>query len=545
MPKPLSEFSPAPLFHLYGRGTSSSNIHWVDVSLPKSSDGILREVYTTPDAVVSLLTPGFGQKQICSNEPEKNCLRIRFSHPILEFNSTEKPIIPLSDLASCDNKWQQWQKQVSGKIIFLQLTELKEMVDSHITASTIHSPDYPLTSGSLWLLDGIESALHQDNFISPPLLHSLLLIFFFTLLSSFFFAFIRIHISIPALIIIPLSVTAIISSVSENILWPITALAVAIIAPMLFIMLIRIAMGERRARIVTRLIPPQVRSWLLSQGGGYSVNARKVFATVLISDLQGFTDITSVLNDPKQILQLMNSYLGEVTTGLQEKHDAWLEAYVADMVCYYWPQVKDKSSIETLRSNAVGAMTDLYQNQQYFFSRIKFFMHGQTSQEQLAIIRKKIDAGIALTEGHVIMGELGPAKGIRKFGVLGDPLNLASRIEGLSRFFNARMLITVEFVETCRQLGLPVRRLVNVQVKGRTEPVMIYAVSLADNPDYSQTYIKQWQHWLNEFEQKDNIPEENSEIPRKVWQQDIATYTQWHKDGYWDNKRNCFTLSFK
>ncbi len=102
-------------------------------------------------------------------------------------------------------------------------------------------------------------------------------------------------------------------------------------------------------------------------------------------------------------------------------------------------------------------------------------------------------AGIGITSGSVVMGGLGPknqGKGVKKFGILGDPLNLAAIIEDLTRFFNAEIILTEELVFDAQKAEFKVRRLGRMRVKGRIDSVTIFALGYANDPRSSDDNIQ-------------------------------------------------------
>jgi adenylate cyclase len=121
------------------------------------------------------------------------------------------------------------------------------------------------------------------------------------------------------------------------------------------------------------------------------------------------------------------------------------------------------------------------------------------------------------------MGDLGPDQGVRKFGILGDPLILAARQESLTRFFNTEVIISGDFVITAEQVGFVVRRLAKVIVKGRNKAEDIYALGYADDPRFSEFEVQGWGNWINAVEQRNSVKQDCPEI----YHQDKKTIEQW------------------
>jgi adenylate cyclase len=210
---------------------------------------------------------------------------------------------------------------------------------------------------------------------------------------------------------------------------------------------------------------------------------------------------------------------------LQDKYHGWLEAYVGDMVCYYWPFSEDNK--EEVFQNALQAAIELSALQQNFFASVSSRYADKFEPEVLTKITKTINAGVALTSGLVVMGDLGPKNGVRKFGILGDPLNLVSRIEGLTRLFNCEIIITEELTKTIEHASNASRRLGFICVKGRIEPVMLYAIGNNNDERFSQENIFAWEKWLAEIEQQHKT---NLWCP-EIYFKDKSTIENWYRRG--------------
>ena len=193
-------------------------------------------------------------------------------------------------------------------------------------------------------------------------------------------------------------------------------------------------------------------------------------------------------------------------------------------------------------------MIELSQLQKKFFSDLLHYYKGVLDDAKLHNIQLIMDAGIGLSAGEVVMGDLGPKQGVRKFGILGDPMNLTSRIEALTRYFSTQIIIPEIFLEVSQQLGLPTRRLGCFRVKGRNEPISIYALGTKDDSRFQTDVVKAWENWLVALEddsfdsrlidQEDLIDNLTLSCPQ-IFQKDCSTLIKWRyqgllKEGIWN-----------
>lgn len=177
--------------------------------------------------------------------------------------------------------------------------------------------------------------------------------------------------------------------------------------------------------------------------------------TVLFSDIRGFTTISEKLS-PEKMVALLNEYLTAMTDIVFE-HKGYLDKYIGDaiMVVYGAPLPQADHSLEACLT-ALDMMAELKKLQQKWES------------EGLPII----DIGIGINTGQMVIGNMGSKRRFN-YTVMGDSVNLASRLEGLNKNYSSHIIISEKVYNNvsntliCRELG-------TVTVKGKTEPSKIY-----------------------------------------------------------------------
>lgn len=498
---------------------------WMDMSTNHAAL-VLSRLYDTEKTARSIAANG---NELCDrNIP---CRRIRLSYPVFRTQSMdEKQVLPISKLASCDiNLARQEALKLKGKVVILQMTAPTEATDALITPmATAWLGPHVLTPGAQYIVDAIETLLNQDHPQEP---HAILkyLIFLTAAVASVWLGAYYPHsylwIGGGAMAIVLIALCFIIPTIQ---LWPVTTPILIFLCGSAEVLTAHLILGFREGRLISLYMPKQVHNLLSDLKGNESFRNRRRQVIVLMSDLSGYATVTEILKEPRHILQLMNDYLSDTSFVLQDKYQGWLESYVGDMVCYYWPY-NQTSEINAFRNALQGAM-ELSQLQKRFFASVRDRYQHQFDESALLKVGRIINAGIGLSSGVVVMGDLGPKHGVKKFGILGDPMNLTSRIESLTRCFNTEIIVTEKFLAAAESLQYRVRRLGSICVKGRNAPEELYAVGFIDDPRFSEGKIKAWERWLTELEQH-----RKSDLTcPEIFSRDQTTLLQWQARGLMD-----------
>jgi len=393
-----------------------------------------------------------------------------------------------------------------------------------------------MTPGAQYLIDAIETIINQDSPQPPVDSVKIILFIFVALISVMAAVFFRQMglLLVGVIIFVSLGVLCFFNPVIQW--WPVTASLLIYLSAAGQIVTLRLIVGTKEGKLLKRYIPAQVIDALMSLKIDESYKQRRSKVVVLMSDLAGYTTVTGLLKEPGLVLKLMNDYLNETSYVLQKKYDGVLEAYVGDMVCYYW-EVTSQQKPEEVYEKALLAANELRELQKVFFTSLQQRYKDKIDKQSLQGIADIIDAGIGITSGDVVMGDLGPelGDGNKKFGILGDPLNLAARIEGLTRLFNTDIIIAGDFLNAVETAGLSIRRLGSIQVKGRMLPETLYALGMSDDPAFQVDNIIQWESWLQEVESK---TESTVNCP-VCYSKDQKTISEWlnhgllRDDGVW------------
>jgi adenylate cyclase len=177
--------------------------------------------------------------------------------------------------------------------------------------------------------------------------------------------------------------------------------------------------------------------------------------TVMFSDIRDFTTMSEGLT-ADELVHLLNEYLGAMTDALFRNYGT-LDKYIGDAVMAFWgsPYPQDDHAFRAC-SCALEMIRCL-----------EGLNHKWESEG-----RKRISIGIGLNTGPVNVGNMGSSKRLA-WTVMGDNVNLASRLEGMTKQYRSRIVISeatyreVQHQFVCRDLD-------RIRVKGKLQPVEIY-----------------------------------------------------------------------
>jgi adenylate cyclase len=186
--------------------------------------------------------------------------------------------------------------------------------------------------------------------------------------------------------------------------------------------------------------------------------------TVLFSDIRGFTTISERLT-PEQLAKLINEYLTPMTNIVFE-HGGTLDKYIGDALMAIWgaPVQQDDHALRCCKA-AMGMMRELKVLQE------RWRMEGRDYPP--------IDVGIGINSGPMVVGNMGADQRF-DYTVLGDNVNLASRLEGTNKDYQSHVIISESTYLLCKD-QVAARELGAVRVKGKREPVRIYEL-MDDKP---------------------------------------------------------------
>jgi adenylate cyclase len=191
--------------------------------------------------------------------------------------------------------------------------------------------------------------------------------------------------------------------------------------------------------------------------GKVALGGESLKVTILFTDIRGFTTISERM-DPQQLVGLLNEYFTEMVSIVMQE-DGVVDKYIGDaiMAVFGAPVPKPEDPVNAVRA-AVRMRRALEQ------------LNARLVERGLPLLR----TGIGIHTGEVVAGNIGSDKRM-EYTVIGDPVNLASRLETSTKELGVNVLISEDTYELTKD-AIEARPVREITVKGRAQPVMTYEV---------------------------------------------------------------------
>jgi class 3 adenylate cyclase/CHASE2 domain-containing sensor protein len=202
-------------------------------------------------------------------------------------------------------------------------------------------------------------------------------------------------------------------------------------------------------------LAPQIIERMMASNKPPALGGEMRNVSVFFSDVAGFSSIAEKLN-PTDLVALMNEYLSAMTDVIQE-HGGFVDKYIGDaIVAIFGAPLDDPDHA----ANAVRAALRCQE-------RLR-----ELSQSQAPLQQRIIAQRIGLNSGDALVGNIGSRQRFN-YTVMGDVVNLASRLEGANKYFGTAILVSESTYKLARA-ACTWREIDTVRVLGRVEPVTVY-----------------------------------------------------------------------
>lgn len=216
--------------------------------------------------------------------------------------------------------------------------------------------------------------------------------------------------------------------------------------------------ATRSKRQITKLfgqyVPPELAAEMSRNPAHYTMEGQSREMTVLFSDIRGFTNFSEKL-PPAELAEVLNAYLSTMTRIVQQ-HRGTIDKYIGDAIMAFWNAPVDLADHAT---RAVDTALDMQA------------ALPQLNREFAARGWPEVKIGVGVNTGRMSVGNMG-SEFRMSYTVMGDAVNLGSRLEGITKQYGVGILVTQPTVEAD-----PVHafmKIDDVRVKGKETPVAIY-----------------------------------------------------------------------
>ena len=218
---------------------------------------------------------------------------------------------------------------------------------------------------------------------------------------------------------------------------------------------------ERIRETFGKYVDPRVVQGLI-EGPTLGVEGQRRVMTVLFCDIKGFTGVSEGMT-PAGLVKVMNRYFSTMSTPIRT-HRGIIDKYIGDAIMAYWgpPFTEAAEHAELACSTAI----DMLQRVAPLQAEIPELLG-------LRSLQLPIDLRIGIATGEVLVGSIG-SELMMSYTVMGDPVNLASRLEGANKLYGTRILVSEETIEATKTVDA--REIDRIVLLGQSQPQTVFEI---------------------------------------------------------------------
>ncbi|MCK9272679.1 adenylate/guanylate cyclase domain-containing protein [Candidatus Gracilibacteria bacterium] len=207
--------------------------------------------------------------------------------------------------------------------------------------------------------------------------------------------------------------------------------------------------------------------------------SKEKIVSILFLDIEGFTDISEKIKNT-ELLKIINTIFSSFNDVIL-KNNGVINKYIGDSIMVFWGEPLEISNHAYLACKTGLAL--------------------KKSLEKInESIHQKINIRIGINTGKVIIGSIGD-ENFSDYTIIGDNVNLASRLEGINKYYNTRLIISGNTYDIVKD-DFITRELDNIRVKGKTEGVRIYELLGEKNKEIDNVFLSNHEKALSLYYQK-------------------------------------------
>ena len=212
---------------------------------------------------------------------------------------------------------------------------------------------------------------------------------------------------------------------------------------------------RRYRRTLTKYLSPQLVETIMQDFSWENLRAEKRTLTVLFSDIRGFTSISEKLS-PEAVVRTLNEHLNMMVS-IIFKHGGTLDKFVGDCVMAFWGAPLPQPNHAELAARAALEMIEGLE---------------KLNQKWQSEGRPILKIGVGINTGEMLFGNIGSEQRM-DFTVIGDSVNLGSRLESATKELHASIVISDATYQWIRDRA-EVRPLGEISVKGKEHKIVVY-----------------------------------------------------------------------
>jgi adenylate cyclase len=229
-------------------------------------------------------------------------------------------------------------------------------------------------------------------------------------------------------------------------------------------------------------VPPELVDQMATDPEKYTMEPKAAELTIMFADVRGFTSISEALR-PEELREYINQYLTDMSGIIRSKYNGTLDKYIGDAIMAFWGAPVDDPD-----HARKGVLAALEMQKECEVLNAKFVARGWPA----------LRIGVGLNSGNVRVGDMG-SQVRRAYTVMGDAVNVASRLEGRTKYYGVGILVGESTRKSVKDVAF--REVDRIKVKGRDEAVTIYEpVALeADADKRMHDEIRLWNQTLRAY----------------------------------------------
>lgn len=281
--------------------------------------------------------------------------------------------------------------------------------------------------------------------------------------------------------------------------------------------------GEYISSLFSKYVHKDILKELLKSPSALNLQGEKRDMTILFSDLRGFTSLSELL-EPEELTALLNEYFSVMAPCILEEKGT-IDKFIGDAIMAFWnaPLFVENHSTHAVRT-ALRMQNSL-----------DIFNTNHTHA---------LSMGVGIHRGEVIVGNVGSKERVN-YTALGDSVNLASRIEGLTKKYGVQCIVTEKVRESVHDEDIMFRRLDVITVSGKKIITTLYEVRFFDSAEVQ--LFKEYEKAFDAYQSKLFTEAgamfkelvEQGDVPSRIMLERISVVQHeegWEGFWHWDEK---------